>query len=242
MLRTPPVDMQVFARIAAHDLKAPLHGVASLVECFEEDFAEALGERGREDLRLLRRLAHRGIALVDGLKRFTTAASAPLRVQALDVAALARRACRQVAAQHEDLPPIRPGVCGDFPTAAGDATLVAVLLEQLVQNAVVFRDGESCWVEIAAAAPGDASRVPDGHAAFVVGDRGIGMPARHLDEVFELFKRLHGVDAYGGGGGCGLAIARQIVDRHGGAIWAEAREGGGTRLTFTLPRTAEALA
>lgn len=233
MLRSEaPVDMRAFAHVAAHDLKAPLHGVATLVELLGEDFAEALGDRGREDLQLLRRLAERGVALVDGLKKFTTAASAPLAMGRLDVGELAARAVQSAAQQHGVV--VQPGPAGHFPAVIGDRVLVSVLLEQLVQNAVVFRDPGACWVEVRHADDVAADQVPVGHVAFAVRDRGIGIAARHLGDVFDMFKRLHGPDGYGGGAGCGLALAREIAGRHGGVIWAEAADGG-TRFLFTLP-------
>jgi two-component system, chemotaxis family, sensor kinase Cph1 len=67
-----------------------------------------------------------------------------------------------------------------------------------------------------------------------VRDNGIGIQARHLGAVFEMFRRLHLRDQYGGGTGAGLSIARRIVERHGGRIWVESEPGEGTTFYFTL--------
>ncbi|MGV9688442.1 ATP-binding protein [Streptomyces sp. NPDC003444] len=90
---------------------------------------------------------------------------------------------------------------------------------------------------------GDASGTPTGEdpgtptgpqPVVVVRDNGIGIPADRRDEVFDLFRRLHGPNEHGGGTGVGLALVKRIVERHGGRIWLEAVPGGGTAFYFTL--------
>ena len=77
---------------------------------------------------------------------------------------------------------------------------------------------------------GDAAREP----TFYVRDNGIGIPDRHLETVFRIFKRLHARDQYGGGTGAGLTIVRKIIERHNGRVWIESTLGEGTSVFFTL--------
>ena len=71
-------------------------------------------------------------------------------------------------------------------------------------------------------------------AQIAVADGGIGIAPEQREHVFEMFGRLHDREAYEGTG-IGLAICRKIVERHGGRIWIDEREGGGTVFRFTLP-------
>ncbi len=75
---------------------------------------------------------------------------------------------------------------------------------------------------------------PPGMAQISVADGGIGVPADRREQVFEMFGRLHDREQYEGTG-IGLAICRKIVERHGGRIWIDERDGGGAVFRFTLP-------
>ena len=70
---------------------------------------------------------------------------------------------------------------------------------------------------------------------FYVRDNGIGIEARHRDRIFAIFKRLHPLEAFGGGSGAGLTIARKMVQQHGGLIWFDSQPGEGSTFFFTLP-------
>jgi signal transduction histidine kinase len=74
----------------------------------------------------------------------------------------------------------------------------------------------------------------DGQWRVAVDDNGIGIEPSQAERIFGMFQRLHSRDAFPGTG-IGLAIARKVVEGHGGRIWAEARPEGGTRMAFTLP-------
>jgi light-regulated signal transduction histidine kinase (bacteriophytochrome) len=114
--------------------------------------------------------------------------------------------------------------------AFGDPTLVRNLLQNLIENAWKFTRGRTgARIEIGAGEPRD-----DGAREFFVRDNGVGFSPEYADKLFRPFQRLHSESQFAGHG-IGLASVKRIVDRHGGDIRAEGREGEGATIRFTLP-------
>lgn len=110
----------------------------------------------------------------------------------------------------------------------GDEDQIVQTLSNLLGNAIKFSEPGGVVVASAHAA--------DGHVVFRVRDEGRGIPSNKLALIFEPFAQVDSSDAREKGGtGLGLAICRAIVERHGGRIWAESRDGAGTTMLFTLP-------
>jgi signal transduction histidine kinase len=105
-----------------------------------------------------------------------------------------------------------------------------------------YNDKEEKWIEIGFHA-NEGETATNGHGSpspqrkpivFYVRDNGIGIPEKHRDSVFRIFRRLHGRDKYGGGTGAGLTVVKKVVERHEGKIWLESEVGEGTTFYFTL--------
>lgn len=226
------MDIETFAHIVAHDMKAPLNGIASMVDFVVEDYGDRLDDEGREQLRLIQQMAVRGVAMVDGLRRFSRVASAEMHPRPLDLAAMASRAIVRSAALVPEAT-VQAHVA-PLPAVLGDPALVPDVLDALCANAVLFHTGTVRDVTVA---PLDApaAACPGGQVAIGITDTGIGIDAKFHDAVFEMFKRLHAPYAFGGGVGVGLAVARAIVERHGGRLWVAASSPAGSTLAFTLP-------
>jgi signal transduction histidine kinase len=119
-----------------------------------------------------------------------------------------------------------------LPHVTGDPTLMTMLWQNLVGNAVKFRASDVAPRIVVDCRRTDAN--PDGHWLLTVSDNGIGIADEFVDEVFVIFQRLHSRDAYSGTG-IGLALCKKIVEYHGGVIWIDTSYAGGTRFCFTLP-------
>ena len=115
-----------------------------------------------------------------------------------------------------------------LPTVPADPGQLEQLFQNLIGNAIKFRGVEKPTVQVGVQ-PREAEWV------FFVRDNGIGIDPRYAERIFEMFQRLYSVGKYEGSG-VGLAICKKIVERHGGRIWVESREGRGATFYFTLPR------
>jgi light-regulated signal transduction histidine kinase (bacteriophytochrome) len=107
-----------------------------------------------------------------------------------------------------------------------DATKLAHVLRHLILNAITFRSAEPPRVHISAASDGN-------QVVFSVRDNGLGIEERFYQQIFAIFKRLHGRDYPGNG--LGLAICKRIVEQYGGSISVESKPGAGSTFRFTLP-------
>jgi signal transduction histidine kinase len=118
----------------------------------------------------------------------------------------------------------------DLPTVPGDQSQLVQLFQNLIANAIKFRGDEPPVIEISAEDQGD-------QWMFGVKDNGIGMEQANVERIFTIFERLNPMDRYPGSG-IGLSVCKKIVERHGGAIWADSEKGGGTTIFFTLKKPA----
>jgi signal transduction histidine kinase len=116
-----------------------------------------------------------------------------------------------------------------LPQVSCDPNQIVFLLSSLIDNAIKFRRNHAPRIHV-------YSVLQDRECVISVQDDGIGIDPRHADLLFRLFRRIN-AEAYSGAG-VGLAIARQIADRHGGRIWFESEPGSGCRFSFTLPMAA----
>jgi len=121
----------------------------------------------------------------------------------------------------------------ELPTIAADGTQMTQLFQNIISNSLKFHGEKAPQVEISAALKGN-------DWIFSVRDNGIGIEPKYKDRIFEIFQRLHTSEEYAGTG-IGLAIAKKIVERHGGHIWVESELGKGATINFTLPVDAKNL-
>ncbi|MFF7645720.1 CHASE3 domain-containing protein [Streptomyces canus] len=233
-LRRSNAELEQFAYVASHDLQEPLRKVASFCQLLEKRYGDVLDDRGRQYVDFAVDGARRMQVLINDLLTFSRVgrvndARVPVGLdQALDKALANLGAAVEESGARVDRPE-------QLPEVVGDPTLLAMLWQNLVGNALKFRRPDRTpHVSITCGTDPDE---PD--SLFVsVTDNGIGIPEQFTEKVFIIFQRLHGRDAYGGTG-IGLALCKKIVEQHGGKIWIDTAHTDGTRFCFTLPSIAE---
>jgi signal transduction histidine kinase len=221
-------DLEQFAYVASHDLSEPLRKVTNFCQLLERQYADQLDDRARQYMVFMVDGAKRMQALINDLLDFSRVGRSTDQFRPVDLELKLERALsnleeplRQSGAVVEHDP---------LPTVPGDSPLLTALLQNLVGNAVKYRDPERPpHVRIT------AEPRPD-HWLITVDDNGIGVDPQYADRIFTIFQRLHLRDEYGGTG-IGLALCRKIVEFHRGRIWLAGKTDPGARFQFTLPTT-----
>jgi signal transduction histidine kinase len=217
-------DLQQFAFVAAHELSTPLSVVIGVIETISGRFHESVPTEVGSLLAAARTSSTRLLHLIDDLLAYSRvgqeAELAPVDLGALVPEALAVLADEVAAAGAE----IR---ADGLPTVLGDDRQLRLVFTNLVGNAVKYRrPGVAPVVEIAAARDGD-------HWCISVADIGIGIEPSRAQAMFRMFERERR-DGDRPGSGIGLALCKRIVERHGGDIWIERGETGGTVVKLSL--------
>lgn len=234
-------ELDAFAQAAAHDLKEPLRGIARDARRLLEH-AAALDAADRHRLEGLLRLVGRMDSLLDSLLHYSRLGRSGPDLEPVDLAEVVEEALEITAARRPDMA-AEIVIEGVLPTLACDRARVREVFVQLIGNALKFSDHRR-RVAIghlpAERAAGLAGLPPAAaeQSVFFVKDDGLGIDAADFERIFRMFTRLHGPGEYGGGCGAGLAIARRLVQAHGGVLWVESAPGAGSTFYFTLGRGA----
>ena len=226
-------ELDSFAYIASHDLKEPLRGIHNYANFLMEDYVEMLDEDGESKLQTLVRLTQRMEDLINSLLQISRLGRADLIRQAVDLNDLVHQAIATLTITRPDLS-IEFRIPRSLPVVECDRNQVIELFTNLISNAIKYNDKDERWVEIGFLEGNEIPLEPRDSPIFYVRDNGIGISQEHLEKIFQIFRRLHGRDEFGGGTGAGLTIARKVVERHGGRIWLDSVPGQGTTFYFTL--------
>jgi PAS domain S-box-containing protein len=218
-------ELSVLSYAASHDLKEPLRTVASNVQLIERQLREI---DGAPEIRRSARYVVDGVRRMDELitdlleysnadrRSDAEAGAGPALAEALErLGALIKETGARIEA-------------GSLPRVAASQSRLVALFQNLVSNAIKYRNGSS-QPEIRISAERDGAMW-----RFAVADNGSGFDPADAERIFEVFQRL-GADQGVGGTGLGLAISRRIVEAQGGRIWAESEPGRGSVFRFTLP-------
>lgn len=217
-------ELESFCYSVSHDLRAPLRHINAFTSIFREEYTDRLDEQGGYYLDRICAASSRMGALIDDLLSFFRVAKSRMKIGDIDLSLSARK----VAAMFRESEPERTTriEIAEGLTARGDATLVDMMLQNLVGNAWKYT---STTPE---AVISFGSKQVDGTEVFYVKDNGVGFDMAYKDKLFRVFERLHGEEFEGTG--IGLAIVKRIIDLHGGRIWAEGAVGKGASFNFTL--------
>lgn len=218
-------DLEQFVHIATHDLREPLVAVAGFADLVRKRYGEVLGDEGLAFINQVIESAQVMEKKIDDLLAFskagrmTTSGTFPL-------GAAVEEARRSLVRRIEEGSAVLD-VPSDLPVVQGDRGMIAQVFQNLFSNSIKYRGEQPPRISVQA-------ELEDDFWLIRVSDNGIGFDMKHKDRIFGVFKRLYTVEQYPGTG-IGLAIAKKIVDRHGGRIWTLSEPNQGSTFFFTLP-------
>jgi signal transduction histidine kinase len=207
--------------LLSHEMRSPLMVMEGFAQQLLDEHGGQLGDKGAVHLRRMLGATQRLSAQVDGMLVLMDAVRRPLQHEHVDFSAL----CDEVAGRHADAAPARVVAMEVQPAmqCSADPHLLRLAIDSLLANAWKFTAGT------------EAARVRVGQDSdgFYVEDNGAGFEPTRAYKLFTPFGKLHPAGEFAGVG-LGLTLARHMVERHGGRIWAEGAPGLGSRFRFTL--------
>jgi PAS domain S-box-containing protein len=218
-------ELAEFAYVASHDLSEPLRTITGYLQLLRRRFGAALPNEADEYVDAAIESAGRLRTLIDDLLAYSRAGSSERPPEPVDIAVIVTTIATNLTVAYDPAPEIE---CDGLPVLLGEVRELRQLFQNLISNAVKFVAPDTVpHVRVSAERQGPWWRI-------AVDDNGIGIDPEQAERIFGMFQRLHGRGDYPGTG-IGLAIARKVVEHHGGRIWAEPRSPCGTRMAFTWP-------
>ena len=219
-------DLKQFAYAVSHDLREPIRTLSVYAQLFENKYKDHLDQQADDFIRHTVQAAHRLEALMDGLLVYTQTAENPQAVDSLvDANAVLAKTIKLLETSVAET---GAEIASDpLPMLQVDEVHLQQLFQNLIGNSLKYRTEAPPRIHVSALADKGMWRLG-------IADNGIGIDPQYHNQIFGLFKRLHGNAKYAGSG-IGLAICHKIVERYGGRMWVDSNVGKGCTFFLTLP-------
>ena len=217
-------ELKDFAYVVSHDLKAPLRGIGTIAGWLSADYADKLGDEGKEQMDLLLSRVKRMHNLIEGVLLYSRAGSKPEEQVRIDLNKIVTEVVEMI------VPPdnIEITVENQLPVIFAGYTRVTQLFQNMLSNAIKFMDKPDGQVKINCVEE-------DGFWKFSVTDNGPGIKEEYFERIFKMFQTLKSRDEFESTG-AGLTVAKKITEYYGGKIWVASEVGEGSTFYFTLPK------
>lgn len=219
-------ELRQFGYAASHDLREPLRTVASYTQLLTRRYGDKFDDEAREFMAYITESVHRMDDLLSDLLSYSQQLN--LRQQVLS--SVDTEAVLAGVLMNLDVSIRESGTQithGELPQVQSEFAQMGQVFQNLISNSIKYRGSDPPCIHITAEDLSD-------EWMFVFQDNGIGIDPRYHEQIFGIFKRLHGREFPGTG--IGLALCKRIIERHGGRIWVESEEGKGATFKFTIPK------
>ncbi|MEO0293163.1 MAG: two-component regulator propeller domain-containing protein [candidate division WOR-3 bacterium] len=216
-------ELESFAYIVSHDLKAPLRSINQLSEWIIEDYYEKLDEKGKENLKLLKDRTLRMNNMIQGILEYSRIGRTEGEVEKVDLNSLVKETIEILS------PPknIKIKIENKLPIYMADRTRLIQIFQNLLSNAIKYIDKPKGIIKI-------GCTEEKNYWKFSISDNGPGIDKKYHEKIFEIFQTLGNKKEESTG--IGLTIVKKIVELYKGKIWVESKLGKGTTFFFTLPK------
>jgi PAS domain S-box-containing protein len=217
-------ELDQFAYVASHDLKAPLRGIANLSQWIEEDLGEGLSGENKEQMELLRGRVHRMEALIDGILQYSRAGRVKAKPESIDTGAMVKDVIELMAPPKTITITVAPGM----PTVRAEKIPLQQVFMNLLGNAIKHAGSNEPQIGVSWEDAGPFYE-------FSVRDNGQGIAPQYHERIFGIFQTLEARDKVEGTG-IGLSVVQKIVEAKGGRVWVESEVGKGASFKFLWPK------
>ena len=225
-LRRSNKELQDFAHVAAHDLKAPLRGIGTMTDWIASDYADRFDDQGRHQLQLLKSRVVRLSELIDGILRYSEIGRVTNRREGVDLG----RLVSETIALLDPPAHIQVVLRGQLPAVVCEKVRLGQVFHNLIGNAIKYMDKPQGRIEVGCTDQGNVWQ-------FAVSDNGPGIEEKYFEKIFQIFQTLAPRDQRESTG-IGLSIVKKITELFGGSIWVKSKPGEGSTFFFTLPKCA----
>jgi signal transduction histidine kinase/ligand-binding sensor domain-containing protein len=217
-------ELESFAYITSHDLKAPLRGINQLAEWLYEDYADKIDKEGKSSLKMLQERAIRMNDMIQGILEYSRIGRTEEKKKEIDLNKLLKEVIGLLASPGN----VKIEVENKLPKYTADRTRLTQLFQNLLSNAIKHAGKPEGIIKV-------KCEEEKTEWKFSISDNGRGIEKKYWDKIFKIFQTLE-PDPQGKSTGIGLTIVKKILDLYKGRIWVKSEIEKGTTFYFTLPK------
>jgi len=220
-------ELERFAYIASHDLKSPVRGIINFIKLFNRRYGKNQEEGGKEYLQIISNNANQMYQLIEDILEYSKSNNREIKKEHIDMNDVLLDIKTKI--ENSKTYPNAKILFDNLPCISSDSTMISQIFHNFIENGLKYNNSSTKIIFIRMTEKKDKIN-------FIINDNGIGMEEEYLDQIFEMFKRLHNQNEYKGTG-IGLAICKKLIDQLDGKIRVTSKVGEGSTFHLSFPKS-----